>query len=127
MSNAVRIPGFIPESEKPLYMNAADVFVLPSVTAASEVFPLVLLEAAAAQTPVVASQFDTIESIVGPNEMGSFLEPGSVESVTDELERFYEDEEMRRETTENALHVAQERKWDGIAKQYYKLYRSVLE
>ncbi|EMA11804.1 group 1 glycosyl transferase [Haloarcula marismortui ATCC 33799] len=127
LSEVVRIPGFIPESEKSMYMNAADVFVLPSITAGSEVYPLVLLEAAAARTPVIASRFDTIESVIGPNEMGSFLEPGNVESVVNELKRFYDDEEMRQETTENAIRTAHNREWDVIAKQYHDLYRSVLE
>ncbi|MDL0118810.1 glycosyltransferase family 4 protein [Halobacterium salinarum] len=127
LSDVVQIPGFIPESKKSTYMNAADVFVLPSITAGSEVFPLVLLEAAAARTPVIASRFDTIESVVGPNKMGSLLEPGNVESVANELKRFYDDDEMRQETTENALRTAHNREWNVIAQQYHGLYRSVLE
>lgn len=127
ISDEVRIPGFIPEKEKPVYMNAADAFVLPSVTAGSEVFPLVLLEAAAARTPVVASQFDTIESVVGSNDIGTFLKPGSIESVAVELEQLYTDEEKRREMSENALNMAQEREWAAIAEQYHELYRGVLK
>lgn len=125
-SDAVSIPGFIPESEKITYMKAADVFVLPSVTAGAEVFPLVLLEAAAAETPVIASRFETIESVVGSNQMGTFLQPGSAESVTEELERLYEDENKREQLSANALQTARDREWPAIATQYHQLYERVV-
>lgn len=124
---AVSIPGYIPESEKPTYMKAADVFVLPSVTAGAEVFPLVILEAAAAQTPILASKFDTIESVITPNEMGAFLQPGSPESVASELQRFFDEPEMREHMANKAFQVACEREWTEIAKQYEQLYKSVLK
>ena len=123
----VSVPGFIPESEKATYMNAADVFVLPSVTAGAEVYPLVLLEAAASETPILASRFDTIESVIGSNEMGAFLQPGSAESVASELKQLYDESDTREQMSANALQMARDRQWPSIAEEYQQLYRSLLE
>lgn len=122
VADVVDVPGFIPESEKALYMTAADAFVLPSITPGSEVFPLVLLEAAAARTPVVASRFETIESIVTPNEIGALLEPGSAASVAAELGALYADEDRRERLADNALELARELDWANIATRYRDLY-----
>lgn len=125
-STAVDITGFVPESKKPLYMTAADVFVLPSVTPGAEVFPLVLLEAAAARTPLMASDFDTIASIVEPSNCGVLLDPDSAQSITDTLAELYHDDSRHQTLTNNAHKMANEHEWPRIAEQYESLYRDLL-
>jgi len=49
--------GYVPEDEKSLYMKAADTFILPTITSSAEVFPLSILEANAAGTSAIVSDF----------------------------------------------------------------------
>ena len=52
--NNVRLLGYIPDSELPSYYALADVFILPSKN--GEGFPIVVLEAFASGTPVIATK-----------------------------------------------------------------------
>ena len=126
ITGAVTIPGFIPEAEKPTYMAAADVFVLPSITPGAEVFPLVLLEAAAAKTPLVVSQFSTLESIIDPMDAGILITPGSAESISKELEHLYTEPDKRHELAMNAFELAKQREWSRVAEQYLDLYDDLI-
>lgn len=123
--DSVRFPGFVPEAEKPLYMTAADVFVLPSVTPSAEVFPLVLLEAAAAGTPVVASDFPTLRSVIEPTEAGVLVESGNADAIADALGRLRDDETRLETMCANARELARDHDWDGIVDRYETLFDEV--
>ena len=122
----VRFPGFVPESEKPLYMTGADLFILPPVTAAAEVYPLVILEAAAGGTPVVASDFPTLRSIVAPNDIGRLADPCDASALARTIEALLDDPATRRLLSENARVFAETRRWSRIAEEYTALYEEFL-
>lgn len=61
LSAAVRLMGYLPRDEVVLWMNAADVLVLPS---RNEGCPNVILEAFACGTPVVASDVGAVPNLV---------------------------------------------------------------
>lgn len=63
LSGTVRLAGFIPEEELPLYYQAADLFVLP--TKELEGFGLVTLEALACGTPVLATPVAANVEVLG--------------------------------------------------------------
>lgn len=126
VDDIVRFPGFVPESEKPLYMGAADLFVLPPVTPAAEVYPLVILEAAAGGTPVVASDFPTLRSIVEPNDIGRLVEPADAGALARTMEALVDAPGTRRTLSENARRFAEARQWSRIAEEYTALYEELL-
>lgn len=124
--DVVRFPGFVPEADKPLYMLAADLFVLPSVIPAAEVYPLVLLEAAAGSTPIVASDFPTLRSIVEPNDIGWLVEPGDPDALSRAVEALVEDTSEWRTLSANARRFAESHAWPRIAEEYEALYEGLL-
>lgn len=126
MTDVVHLPGFVPEEDKPLYMTAADVFVLPSVTPAAEVFPLVLLEAAAAETPVVVSDFPTLRWIIAENEFGQLIEPGDPTAIAAALGDLYRSTDRLTALRSNARQTATEHRWTEIADQYLDLYSQLV-
>lgn len=63
LSAHVRLEGYIPESDLPLYYQAADLFVLP--TRLLEGFGLVTLEALACGTPVLATPVAANREVLG--------------------------------------------------------------
>ena len=77
-----RFVGDVPDEALPAYYRAADVVALPSVDR-TEAFGLVLLEALACGTPVVASRLPGVRTLVDDGRTGYLVEPGNV----DELDR----------------------------------------
>lgn len=121
----VHFPGYIPESEKSIFFGAADVFVLPSVIPGAEMFPLVILEAAAAGTPVIASNFPTLRPIIQDYNIGLLTQPGSSSALAQSLTEFYNSDE-RQLYHSNALNMAANHSWDHISNDYVELYRDVI-
>lgn len=124
-SDSIRFPGFVPESEKVIYMNAADCFTLPSTTAGAEMFPLVILEAAAAKTPIIASNFPTIRSIFEGSDAGRLTAPADIEALSEAIAETLLNEESDR--ARNAYELAQNHSWIRVCDQYEELYHQLLQ
>lgn len=124
LDDHVEFPGFVPEAEKPTYLRAADLFVLPSTTGGAEMFPLAILEATAAGTPVVTTDFPTLRPIVEEYDIGELVEPGDVASLAETITGLYESGELAQHS-ENARTMAHDHSWDEIADEYLALYRDV--
>ncbi len=72
--------GKLPNEDLPDWMNAADVFVLPS---RNEGFGLVLLEAMACGTPVVGTAVGGIPEIIADGSLGALVEPDDPEALAE--------------------------------------------
>lgn len=68
-------------SDLPEYMRAVDVLVVP----AGEVTPLVMMEAMAAGTPVVAARMGSIPDVVEDGDSGILFEPGSADALAEAI------------------------------------------
>lgn len=89
-----RFVGSRPNDEIPVWVNAADVFVLPSK---SEGTPVVLLEALSCGIPVVASKVGGIPNLVKNGETGYLVEPEDVSMFEKRLRELLENPEKRRQ------------------------------
>jgi glycosyltransferase involved in cell wall biosynthesis len=87
VSESVTVLGRVPEIGP--YMAAFDVLVVPSTR--YESLPLVVLEAMAAGTPVIASRLSGIPEAVVDDESGYTFEPGESSQLADLLARCVED------------------------------------
>ncbi len=75
--NDIILPGFVVEEDLPNIMNAAEVFVFPSLY---EGFGIPILEAFACGTPVVTSDTTSCREVAG--DAAVLVDPLSVESIT---------------------------------------------
>ncbi|CAN2045899.1 teichuronic acid biosynthesis glycosyltransferase TuaC [Candidatus Magnetomoraceae bacterium gMMP-13] len=75
--------GAIPHEKIHLWMSAADVFLLPSLR---EGTPVVIGEAFACGTPVVASTVGGIPDLIANDKLGIMVEPNSVPALSVALE-----------------------------------------
>lgn len=82
------------------YLRAVDALVLPSV--ADESLPLVLLEAMATGTPVIASRLSGVPEAVSDGENGWLFEPGDAAELAAILCRARDDRAMLRRLGEGA-------------------------
>ncbi|MBC7329575.1 glycosyltransferase family 4 protein [bacterium] len=76
--------GKIPHSNLPIYYNAADTFVLPSLY---EGIPLVSLEALSCGIPIVVSSAIGTSEFIQPGVQGFIVEEGDVESLASALQQ----------------------------------------
>ncbi|OGJ49258.1 hypothetical protein A2335_01755 [Candidatus Peregrinibacteria bacterium RIFOXYB2_FULL_32_7] len=74
----VLFPGRISHNEIPVWINAADIFCLPS---RNEGHPNVIMEALACGTPVVASKVGGIPEVINSEDLGILVEPENVEAL----------------------------------------------
>jgi glycosyltransferase involved in cell wall biosynthesis len=105
LESSVDLLGYVPTGPRlwDLYRSST-VFLHVSWT---EGVPLVLLEAAAAGLPIVATDVGGVRALLGGGERGMLVPPGSADAVVAALERLNADADLRRVLVERALaHVA---------------------
>jgi glycosyltransferase involved in cell wall biosynthesis len=91
LQGRVRLAG--ERSDVPELLAESDVFVLSS---RSEGLPVSVLEAMAAELPVVATDVGGLAELVVDGETGILVPPGDEAALTEALGRVVEDRELRR-------------------------------
>jgi glycosyltransferase involved in cell wall biosynthesis len=86
LGNRAHFVGDVPDETLPAYYRTADVVALPS-TDRTEAFGLVLVEAMACGTPVVASRLPGVRTLVDEGRNGYLVEPGNPIDLADKLLR----------------------------------------
>ena len=122
LEGQVMFPGYIPVSELPLWYNAAELFVYPSLY---EGFGLPPLEAMACGTPVVAANTSSLPEVVG--EAGLTVDPWDVEGLAEAMRRALDDEALRQEMRERGLQRAKGFSWTKTAQETVQVYRRAME
>ena len=117
----VIFPGFIPEDELPLWYNAADVFVYPSLY---EGFGLPPLEAMACGTPVIVSDVSSLPEVVG--DAALLVDPHKPDEWAAALSLLCRDADLRTDLVSRGLERAQEFSWTRMARETIQVYRDVL-
>jgi len=120
LQDHIKLLGFIPNDEIPLWMNATDIFVLPSL---SESFGIVQLEAMACGTPVVATYNGGSEEIITSEDYGLLCPPKDpkclAEKILIALEKDWDREKIRK--------YAEQFTWDKVAENIINVYMGVIE
>lgn len=124
----VRFTGRVSDAELPALYQAADVLVLPSQTR-GEAFGVVLLEALASGTPVIASDLPGVRSLVAPGLDGYLVEPGDAEALARTLGHMMNLPHAMRRSMGRAgrAKVEQRYGWEHIGDRLEALYSEVLE
>ena len=94
LRNNVFFTGEIPNEEIVLHYRAADCFVLPSFS--MECFGLIILEAFASGTPVIATPVGAIPETLGPFAAESLSEATEPESIGRKMLEFLQDRRSQR-------------------------------
>lgn len=126
LADRVIFRGRVSDAELPSHYVLADVLVLPSTTM-GEAFGLVLLEALACQTPVVASNLPGVRSVVSAGEDGLLAEPGDPRDLANKIRSLLDDPERCRRMGERGRAKVEARySWDRIGTRLEAIYRRVL-
>lgn len=109
-----------PQEKLAHYYAAADVVVMPSHY---ESFGMVVLEAMACGTPVVASHVGGLASTVLPGQTGFLAPVGDVQAFARSVEQLIGDPELWQSMSEAAYLRSQAYTWPRIMKRTLQLYR----
>jgi len=120
LEDCVFFIGDVPEEILPIYYNAADVFVFPSLY---EGFGLPVVEAMACGCPVVASGTTSIPEIAG--DAAILVNPSSPDEIAESVFEIMSCEEKRREMIEKGLIQISRFDWKVAAAKTLKIYEKV--
>ena len=113
-----------PRSDIPEIMKLLDIFVLPSLR---EGLPLVLLEAAAASLPIVATDVGGNKEIVTDGLNGFLVKPEDEQSLFRAIEYFIINEEMRKHYGQHSFDAFGNRfSIDSMMQAYEDIYHKCL-
>lgn len=119
LQDHVKLLSFIPSEKLSLWMNAADLFVLPSL---SEGNPTVMFEALGVGLPFVGTAVGGIPEVIISEDYGLLCPPANskclAEKILIALEKKWDREKIRK--------YAKRFTWGNIAKKLLKVYEELL-
>lgn len=121
LAATVHLPGYVPADELPLWYNAAEALVYPSVF---EGFGLPVIEAMACGTPVLVADTSSLPEAAG--DTGYCLPPDDQAAWTEALARVIRDADWRRAAGERGRERARQFTWARTAAQTVASYRRAL-
>ncbi len=106
-------------------LHEADLLCAPSLS--GESFGMVLTEAFAAGTPVIASEIAGYSDVVTDGVDGILVPPADPQRLAEELQRVYHDPERLRAMGEAAQRSAQRYAWPRVADRVTEVYERAIE
>ena len=126
IASRVRFWGQQENSRLPDFYAAADLFVMPSIMGpegAVEGQGVVLLEAMAAKTCIIASRLGGIETVIDDGINGILVTSGKPSELSAAIDKLIADPARRAELANNAfIKAARDYGWDRIASEFHELY-----
>jgi phosphatidylinositol alpha-mannosyltransferase len=105
-------------------LHRADLLCAPSL--AGESFGMVLTEAFAAGTPVIASAIAGYSDVVSDGVDGVLVPPGDPQRLAEELQRVHHEPERLKEMGDAARRSAQRYAWPRVADQVTEVYERAI-
>ncbi|WP_067722574.1 glycosyltransferase family 4 protein [Nocardia yamanashiensis] len=119
----LRFLGQVTDTEKASAMRSADVYCAPNL--GGESFGIVLVEAMAAGTAVVASDLDAFRRVLRDGTAGMLVPVGDSGRLAEALNTMLTDDAKREEYIRTANQVVGEYDWPVVAEQILRVYETV--
>jgi glycosyltransferase involved in cell wall biosynthesis len=107
------------DDEIPLWMNACDIFVLPSL---NEGNPTVMFEALGCSKPFVGTRVGGVPEIIVSESYGLLVEPANSKDLADKIKAALEKDWNKQEISQYASQFT----WENISKRMITIYESVI-
>ena len=119
LESSVKLLGRVPGDQLPLWMNACDVFTLPSL---SEGNPTVMFEALGCGKPFIGTRVGGVPEVITSDEYGLLVEPGSSSDLAEKLLSAL----GRQWDREAIVQYAQQYTWENVSRELVQQYRQAL-
>jgi teichuronic acid biosynthesis glycosyltransferase TuaC len=116
----IKLIGSKPHSEIPLWINASDLFVLPSL---NEGNPTVMFESLACGCPFIGSDVGGISDVITSDNYGATTKPANVTDLEQKINWGLDKKWDRLEIA----NYAKKYTWDNLTKQIQIIYQKVLD
>jgi len=120
LADDIVFTGFIPEKEMPMVINAASLFVFPSLY---EGFGIPLLEAMACGTPILASNVSSIPEVVGSAAL--LFDPYNINEMASVIDRVLTDKDLRQKLIQRGFEQIKKYSWKNTAKEILGVFEEV--
>jgi len=107
INNRVIFTGMVDTELLPDYINASDIFVLPTLR--KEGLPLSILEAMACKIPVITTNIGGNPSVVKNGVNGILIPPGNINELEKNLILLLRDKNLSDQLAENGYHIAKQK------------------
>ncbi|WP_327150620.1 glycosyltransferase family 4 protein [Nocardia sp. NBC_01329] len=124
LARHLRFLGQVSDAEKASAMRSADVYVAPNL--GGESFGIILIEAMAAGTAVVASELDAFRRVLRDGAAGLLIPIGDSAALADALDSLLTAEERRTDLVRTATQVVGSYDWPVVAEQILRVYETVV-
>ncbi|MFC9471065.1 glycosyltransferase family 4 protein [Nocardia sp. NPDC056952] len=119
----LRFLGQVSDEEKAAALRSADVYVAPNL--GGESFGIILIEAMAAGTPVVASELDAFRRVLRDGSAGMLTPIGDSDALATAIDTLLTDDETRMRLVSTATQVVAGYDWPVVAEQILRVYETV--
>ncbi|MFE3317442.1 glycosyltransferase family 4 protein [Nocardia sp. NPDC059195] len=119
----LRFLGQVSDAEKAAALRSADVYVAPNL--GGESFGIILIEAMAAGTPVVASELDAFRRVLRDGTAGLLTPIGDSDALATAIDTLLTDDETRERLVSTATQVVAGYDWPVVAEQILRVYETV--
>jgi glycosyltransferase involved in cell wall biosynthesis len=123
LTNVIRFTDYVPQSELPLWYNAASLFVYPSHF---EGFGLPVLEAMACGTPVITSAVSSLPEVTGRNGAARLVDPTDSNALAATMRQVMADADLRAAMSQQGLAQAAGFRWDKTARETVEVYKRAI-
>ncbi len=115
--------GRVSDAEKVRALASADVYVAPHT--GGESFGIVLIEAMAARTAVIASDLPAFRRVLEDGTCGALFPTGDAEALASAVVRVLGDDDLRRRYVDEGWRRVQDFDWDHVVDDVIAVYDSV--
>ncbi|OBF21951.1 glycosyltransferase family 4 protein [Mycobacterium sp. ACS4331] len=123
LASHLRFLGQVDDAEKASAMRSADVYCAPHT--GGESFGIVLVEAMAAGTPVVASELDAFRRVLLDGEAGRLVAVDDSAALAEALTAVLSDDAERARLTAAGAEAVQRYDWSVVSRQILRVYETV--
>jgi phosphatidylinositol alpha-mannosyltransferase len=120
LRNRVDLMGQVSEHDKARMLKSVDVYCAPNT--GQESFGVILLEAMAAQTPIVASELEAFKRVLGGGVAGQLFPIGDSTALAVELTRVLDDPQLARRLVAAGTKAVAPFNWSVVVKEVLRVY-----
>ncbi|KKG83987.1 glycosyltransferase [Methanosarcina mazei] len=118
LQDYVHLIGFVPDDKMCLWINACDIFVLPSL---NETNPTVMFECLGCGKPFVGTKVGGVPEIITSDDYGLLAEPGDTQDLAEKIKIALDKSWDERQI----LKYVEQYKWENIAAQIATVYDEI--